>query len=484
MEEIKRKQYLYYINAAITLFFMFGGQFFPTFSSVTTLGMKALGIFIGLLWGWCTCGMIWPSLMGLVAIGITGHMDMNSTFKIAFGDSTLIQLVCVLIFVSYLEQVGLNQIIARWFMSREFVEGKPWLLTLMAMLSAAVLSLISNGTAGVLMAWGLWYPVLKTCGMDKNDKFTTVSLFAILFACMTCAIAVPYQGMTIIYINALINAGIEVNYLSFTVTRILIALGAILLFWLVCRYVIRPDVSKFNLDRDFFAEMRGDKLNNNQKIAIAAAIIFLFALFVPNILPKTWWITRTCKSLGLTGVASIVISILSLTHFIQNGKSKAILDFNQIAQKLNWNLILLMAVTAPISVLLESEEAGIFTLFLNVFEPLTKTLGTWGFVAVIVLFVGTITQLTHNAIIERVLTPMILILASTIGLNEIAVVMVIMLPIQMAIITPAASANGALIWGNTEWTQTKWVIALAVLSYLFVMVYSIATLPLMLMIYG
>ena len=25
------------------------------------------------------------------------------------------------------------------------------------------------------MAWGLWYPVLKTCGMDKNDKFTTVS---------------------------------------------------------------------------------------------------------------------------------------------------------------------------------------------------------------------------------------------------------------------------------------------------------------------
>ena len=102
----------------------------------------------------------------------------------------------------------------------------------------------------------------------------------------------------------------------------------------------------------------------------------------------------------------------------------------------------------------------------------------------IVLFVGTITQLTHNAIIARVLTPMILILASTIGLNEIAVVMVIMLPIQMAIITPAASANGALIWGNTEWTQTKWVIALAVLSYLFVMVYSIATLPLMLMIYG
>ena len=85
--------------------------------------------------------------MGLVAIGITGHMDMNSTFKIAFGDSTLIQLVCVLIFVSYLEQVGLNQIIARWFMSREFVEGKPWLLTLMAMLSAAVLSLISIATS-------------------------------------------------------------------------------------------------------------------------------------------------------------------------------------------------------------------------------------------------------------------------------------------------------------------------------------------------
>lgn len=484
MSETLKQNKLYYINSVITLIFLFGGKFFPLLPGISELGMQALSIFVGLLWGWCTCGMIWPSILGLVAIGMTGFMSIDTTFATAFGDSTLIQLVCVLIFVAYLEHVGLNKFIADWFMSREFTIGKPWLLLLMSMLCAAALSLTSNGTAGVLMAWALWYPILKNCGMSKSDRFTTVSLFAILFACMTCAIAVPYQGMTIIYINALTQAGVEVNYLSFTLTRLLIALGAILIFWMICRYIIRPDVSQFNMDKSYFQSMRHNKLTTEQKIAIVVAIIFLLALFAPNILPEEWWLIGICKSLGLTGVASVILSALTLIHLVRNGVNKSILDFNQMAKQLNWSLILLMAVTAPISVLLESDEAGIFALFLKSFEPLVEKLGVWGFIAVIIIFVGTLTQFTHNAILARVLTPMILVLASSIGINETAMVMVIMLPIQMATVTPAASANGALIWGNTEWTNTRWVVLLALLSYALTIVYSIAIMPLLMAIFG
>ena len=48
-------------------------RFIPPIGSMTTLGMTILGIFLGALWGWITCDMIWPSVLALVMLGFSGY---------------------------------------------------------------------------------------------------------------------------------------------------------------------------------------------------------------------------------------------------------------------------------------------------------------------------------------------------------------------------------------------------------------------------
>ena len=58
----------YYFHTAIVFLFVFGFGFLPPLAPITTEGMKVAGIFIGVIYGWSTVGMIWPSLLGLFAL--------------------------------------------------------------------------------------------------------------------------------------------------------------------------------------------------------------------------------------------------------------------------------------------------------------------------------------------------------------------------------------------------------------------------------
>ena len=59
------KSIKYYIKSAIVLIIMFGFRYLPAIDPITPQGMHVLGIFIGLLVGWSTVGIIWPVLLHL-----------------------------------------------------------------------------------------------------------------------------------------------------------------------------------------------------------------------------------------------------------------------------------------------------------------------------------------------------------------------------------------------------------------------------------
>ena len=54
----KSNDLVYWINVAITVALTFGIGYLEPWGSLETVGMKVLGIFIGLLWGWTTLGFV------------------------------------------------------------------------------------------------------------------------------------------------------------------------------------------------------------------------------------------------------------------------------------------------------------------------------------------------------------------------------------------------------------------------------------------
>ena len=63
MGEMKKFNF-FPIHVIITFLFMFGFGFLPTFSTVTPVGMKLIGIFLGLLYAWTTTSLKLAKFIG------------------------------------------------------------------------------------------------------------------------------------------------------------------------------------------------------------------------------------------------------------------------------------------------------------------------------------------------------------------------------------------------------------------------------------
>lgn len=82
-----------YVNIAVTALLMFGFGFLPPFATLTPVGMRLLGIFLGVIYGYSTCEIVWPSLMAMVAFGISGYTTMNAAIASMLGHPVVFQVL-------------------------------------------------------------------------------------------------------------------------------------------------------------------------------------------------------------------------------------------------------------------------------------------------------------------------------------------------------------------------------------------------------
>ena len=61
-EKIVKKSYspMQWFHIVVTFLLMFGFGHLPTFATLTPVGMKVLGVFLGVIYGYSTCEVIWP----------------------------------------------------------------------------------------------------------------------------------------------------------------------------------------------------------------------------------------------------------------------------------------------------------------------------------------------------------------------------------------------------------------------------------------
>ncbi len=69
--------------------------------------MQFLGIFIGLLFAWICIGFVWPSLMAVIALSLTGLDSMNCIIAHGFGNNVTVFVLLMLILVLYFERAGI-----------------------------------------------------------------------------------------------------------------------------------------------------------------------------------------------------------------------------------------------------------------------------------------------------------------------------------------------------------------------------------------
>ena len=93
LKQLSKNSPWYYLHTLIALliivcFF----QFVPAVEPLTPVGIRVLGIFIAVLYGWVFCDVVWPSLMGLIMLGMCGYDSITKVFATSMGNSTVITL--------------------------------------------------------------------------------------------------------------------------------------------------------------------------------------------------------------------------------------------------------------------------------------------------------------------------------------------------------------------------------------------------------
>ena len=83
---VKKGNTLYYLHSTIGLLLIFGFGHLPPFGTVTPVGMQVLGIFAGMIYLWSFVSVLWPSLLGIIALGLSDYAPMRKVILSAFGD--------------------------------------------------------------------------------------------------------------------------------------------------------------------------------------------------------------------------------------------------------------------------------------------------------------------------------------------------------------------------------------------------------------
>ena len=126
-----------------------------------------------------------------------------------------------------------------------------------------------------------------------------------------------------------------------------------------------------------------------------------------------------------------------------------------MSKGVNWEVIILISATMPLANALESPEVGVMATIIPWMKEIFGSLSPAMFLAIFMIAFLVATQFLHNLILMIVFTPILVSMGLEFGISPILIGILVYFSAMTAYLTPAASSNAALIFGNTEWITHK-----------------------------
>lgn len=444
---------MYYLHTAICLFIMFAFGQLPPVEPLTPLGMNLIGIFFGVLYGWIFIEIVWPSLAGLLALMLIGGYKPMMLLNKSFGDPVVQMMFFIFVFCATISHYGLSRFISLWFITRNFVKGRPWIFTLTFLGSIFLLGGLTSASPAAIIGWSILYGVCELCGYKKGDGYPTMMVFGIVFAAQVGMSMIPFKQVPLTVFSAYETmAGVGIDYGKYMVIAILVCILSAIFFVLMSRYIFRPDMSKLvDLDVSKLDTEGTLQLNKVQKVILFFLILLVALLLAPNFLPRDFFVTRFLKAIGNTGIVVLLVTIMAAIKV----DGKALLNFKiMVDSGVTWGIVLLLALVQPLSGAMAKPESGITPFLMQVLDPLISG-GSPLFFALFIGFAAmALTQVMNNGAVGVAFMPILNSYCQATGVPpEIPLIMIVM-NVHYAFLTPAASASAALLHGN-DWSDTK-----------------------------
>lgn len=288
-------------------------------------------------------------------------------------------------------------------------------------------------------------------------------VFGIVFAAQVGMSLIPFKQAALTVFSAYETmSGVGIDYAKYMLIALLICAVCSLLFIIMGKYIFRPDMSRLaNLDVSKLDKEGDLNLSGVQKVILVFLFLLVILLLAPNFMPKDFFLTRFLKGIGNTGIVILLVTIMAA---VKPG-GKALLNFKVMVDSgVTWGIVLLLAFVQPLSGAMAKPESGITPFLMMVLDPIISGGSPLTFALFIGFAATLLTQVMNNGAVGVALMLIIYSYCQAAGVSpELPLIMVVM-GVHFAFLTPAASASAALLHGN-EWSDAKaiWKTAPAVI---------------------
>jgi len=445
----------YFINALISVAIMSLFRYIPPFGEMTPLGMQILGIFLGVLWGWIKCDMVWPSVLAFVFLGFTEYTkNVATAVTSAFSNPSVQLILWLLIFAAILTVSGISEQLANRLVLAKMIKGRPWLLSIVILAACYICSLFGASMAALFICWDFVFSISKQVGYTKKDKWPRMMLVGVAFSGCIGLCVLPFNVGVVASYGYLASAseGLYASYdfLQYLIFGLIFGVAIMAIYVALCKFIVRPDMSKLKADIDVG---KASEFNTKQKLAVWALVAIIVLTVLPSVLPAGSAVTTFLNTIGLSAI--VLMICVGITLF-RDKDGKPYYTFQELGSKgVYWGVMLMVSTAIVLGTALSVGNTGFNATFVNVFRPILGGTGPYVFSLLISIATIILTNIINNSVAGAIMVPLMYSFAPVVGANPLMLTAVIVFISNIGLVLPCASPRAALMAGQKEWLSPK-----------------------------
>lgn len=444
-----------YIHTALGILIMLLGFVVSPFGPVTAVGVKCLFIFVGMVYLWSTVNPLWPSLLGLIMLGLSGYggegaAGFKAVFASSIGNDTVLLLVFNMILFGALDVYGCTKYIAKWCLTRKIINGRPYLFLAAVFITSYIMSAIVAPTTAVLIIWPIGLHMMKAFSVEKGERIWA-HFFVGLFAMMCIGQPLlPFKGAQLICVGTIEKlAGTTIAWGPYMLFNLVTSAIMLVGYLLLMKFVIKPDVSKLqNVTAEQVSEaLPLPAMNAQQRLLLIALPVYILVLLLPNFLGENAGFLKFFNLIGSTGTSVLFLILFSIIKT----DGKPVIRYPEVSAKaFNWGTIFMVAAAVYGAGTLSNASTGVKDFIVQVLNPLLGGRSELVFVGLMFAVALILTNFANNAGIALILLPVAAAFTEQLGLTLVPVAVGVAMMTFAALLTPSASPHTAMAFGRND----------------------------------
>lgn len=473
MLTVKKKNTKYYITSAIGILIMLLFGFLGPAGEMSALGMRILGIYLGAIFLWATTDVIWPSLLAIFLIGLTGYKSIGDFLVSGFGNSTLIFVWLCYVFAQIINESGVSAHVARAICSVKFAKGRPWVITFLFFLASYAVAALANVSGGIVICWAMFSEYARNIGCKKGEAWPVYTLTGMTLAGMAGSCAFSYRSPGNIFAGYAAQLGYEVSFLGWFVVGFVFTWLMMALYLALGRFVLKIDASK--CASELSVEGNANRLTKYQKQLMVCLAILIVLFLAQGMLPATSAVGALLSKLGNCGIMLALLIPMALIHRKEDGKPFG--DIVSATRKgVQWPVFYLLLLNLPMAGIINDPELGIAASVKLLLDPVFGgNSGSLLFMILTILFGILLTVFIGNVPATTICWSVTSIYAASLNVNLAMLACICTMIGTTTVMLPCSNPVAAMLHGQSDWLESRNVMKYAAWGLLLVFISALAT---------